>query len=110
MAEEATNIIGWILNHGRVRSIFDEVQAEFSFPPNKVLAYLVANMTWWMTHYIAFDCLHELKDFLHRAVISRKDGIVDAQVGAEKNHQKKQKLEDDAVAHCDLIDDKDFWH
>ncbi len=43
------------------------------------------------------------------AVISRKQDIIDAQVGAEKNRQKKQKLEDDATAHCELIDNGDFW-
>ncbi len=66
-------------------------------------------MTRWATHFIAFDRLHELKDPLRLAVISRKQDIIDAQVGAEKNRQKKQKLEDDATAHCELIDNGDFW-
>ena len=61
-AEEATSVIGWILNHGRVRSIFDETQAEISVPPGKILAYLAANMTRWTTHFIAFDRLGDLKD------------------------------------------------
>ncbi|KAG6851944.1 hypothetical protein C0991_004744, partial [Blastosporella zonata] len=108
-AEEATGLIGWVLNHGRVQSIFNEVQAEISVPPRKVLAFLVANMTRWTTHFVAFDCLCDLKNSMRHAVISRKDGIVDAQVGTERNCQKKQKLEDDAVAHCELIDDGGFW-
>lgn len=108
-AEEATSVIGWILNHGRVRSIFDETQAEISVPPGKVLAYLVANMTRWTTHFIAFDRLGNLKDPLRRAVISRKQDIISAQVGAEKNRQKKQKLENEAVSHCEIIDDGGFW-
>ncbi len=61
-AEEATDLIGWILNHGRVHCVFNEVQAASSFPPGKILAFLVANMTRWATHFIAFDRLHELKD------------------------------------------------
>jgi hypothetical protein len=51
-AEEATGLIGWVLNHGRVRSVFNESQEDAS---GKVLAFLVANMTWWTTHFIAFD-------------------------------------------------------
>jgi hypothetical protein len=108
-AEEATGLIGWVLNHGRVRSVFNESQAEASIPPGKVLAFLVANMTRWTTHFIAFDRLFELKDSMRRAVISRRQDIVSAQVGAEKNRHKKQKLENDANAHCELIDDGSFW-
>lgn len=108
-AEEATDLIGWILNHGRVHCVFDEVQAEISYPTNKVLALLIANITRWATHFIAFDRLFTLKDPLQRAVISRRDDIISAQVGAEKNRQKKQKLEDDATNHCELIDDSGFW-
>ncbi|KAG6858394.1 hypothetical protein C0995_000318 [Termitomyces sp. Mi166 len=52
-AEEATCLIGWVLNHGRVCSLFDETQEELT--PGKVLAFLVANITRWNTHYIAFD-------------------------------------------------------
>ncbi|KAF8883353.1 hypothetical protein CPB84DRAFT_1850995 [Gymnopilus junonius] len=108
-AEEATGLIGWILNHGKVQSIFNDTQAEISIPPGKVLAYLVANLTHWTTHFVAFDRLCDLKDALRRAVISRRDDIISAQVGAEKNHQKKQKLEDEAMNQCDLIDDGGFW-
>ena len=69
-AEEATGLIGWVLNHGRVWSIFDETQAEFSIPPGKVLAFLMTNMTHWTTHFVAFDHLSDLKDPMRRAVIS----------------------------------------
>ncbi len=62
MAEEATDLIGWILNHGRAHCIINEVKAEVSVPPGHILAFLVANMTWWATHFIAFDRLHKLKD------------------------------------------------
>jgi hypothetical protein len=66
-------------------------------------------MTRWTTHFIVFDRLSVLKDAMRRAVISRRHNIISAQVGAEKNHQKRQKLKDDAVAHCELIDDGGFW-
>ena len=105
-AEEATGLIGWILNHGKVRSIFNETQAEIF---GKVLAFLVANLTRWGTHFVAFDRLWDLKDPLRRAVISRREDIISAEVGAERNRQKKQKLEDDAITHCELIDDGGFW-
>jgi hypothetical protein len=105
-AEEATDLIGWILNHGKVRSVFNETQAEIS---GKVLTFLVANLTRWTTHFIAFDRLQDLKDPLRRAVISRRADVISGQVGAEKNRHKKQKLEDDATAHCELIDDGGFW-
>ena len=108
-AEEATDLIGWVLNNGRVRSIFNESQADISTPPGKVLAFLVANMTRWTTHFIAFDRLFELRDSMQWAVISRRQDIISAQVGAEKNRQRKQKLLDDADAHCELIDDGNFW-
>ncbi|KAF8886255.1 ribonuclease H-like domain-containing protein [Gymnopilus junonius] len=98
VAEDAMDLIGWVLNHGRVHSVF-----------NEVLAFLVANMTWWNTHFIAFDHLTDLKDPMRHAVISRRGDIIAAQVGAEKNRQKKQKLEDDAIIHCDCIDDGAFW-
>ncbi|KAF8233794.1 hypothetical protein L208DRAFT_1377167 [Tricholoma matsutake] len=52
-AEEATDLIGWILNHGQ--------------------------------------------------------DIIAVQVGAEKNLQRKKKLKDNAVTHCELIDDGGFW-
>ncbi|KAF8888469.1 ribonuclease H-like domain-containing protein [Gymnopilus junonius] len=76
-------------------------QAEISIPPGKVLAYLVANLTHWTTHFVAFDRLCDLKDALRRAVISCRDDIISA--------QKKQKLEDEAMNQCDLIDDGGFW-
>ena len=44
-----------------------------------------------------------------QAVISRRQDIISAQVGVEKNQQKRQKLEDDANTHCELIDDGGFW-
>ncbi|KAF8878171.1 ribonuclease H-like domain-containing protein [Gymnopilus junonius] len=108
VAERATALIGWINNHGRVRSVFDEVQAESSTPLGQILAYLVANMTRWTTHFIAFDRLFDLKDPLRRAVTLRKQDIIDGQVGAEKN-TKKLKLKAEAEENCEQIEDGSFW-
>ncbi|PPQ78441.1 hypothetical protein CVT25_011885 [Psilocybe cyanescens] len=96
-AEEATNLIGWVLNHSHVHLIFNEAQQEI--PPGKVLAFLVANMTRWTTHFVAFNQLFDLKDSMQRTVISSREEIISAQVGAEKNRLKKAKLEEDAVTH-----------
>lgn len=85
------------------------MQAEISVPPGRVLSFLVANLTRWTTHLIAFQCLLKLKDALRRSVIAKRQEIINAQVGAEKNRQKQQKLEDNAAEHCDLIDNNDFW-
>lgn len=106
-SEEATDLIGWVLNHGRVCSIFNESQVEVF---GKVFAFLVVNLTRWGTHFYAFDRLDELKDPMRWAVISQRQDKISVQVGAEKNWQKWQKLEDDADAHCDLINDGGFWH
>ncbi|KAF8230460.1 hypothetical protein L208DRAFT_1378509 [Tricholoma matsutake] len=43
------------------------------------------------------------------SVISQRQDIIAAQVGVEKNLQKKKKLENNAVTHCELIDDGGFW-
>lgn len=106
-AEEATDLIGWVLNHQRIRSVFNEMQAET--PPGKVHAFLVANLTRWTSHLTAFARLGSLKDALRRGVLLKRDNIIAAQVGAEKNRRKRNKLEDDANLHCDLIDNGDFW-
>jgi hypothetical protein len=47
---------------------------------------------------------------MQHAVISQKNNIISGQVSAEKNRQKKQNLEDNAVAHCELINNGGFWH
>ncbi|KAF8151389.1 hypothetical protein B0H34DRAFT_665164 [Crassisporium funariophilum] len=108
-AEQETDLNGWILNHGQVPSIFNKSQEETSAPPRKVLAFLVAKMTRWTAHLTAFACLCDLKTALQRAVISQRHNIIDAQVGAEKNRQKRQKFEDKAAVHCDLIDTGIVW-
>lgn len=106
MAEQATDIIGWINNHGRVRVIFDESQAELN--NGRVLTYIVANLTRWTTHFLSFSRLLELKASLRDAAAYKIREIVAAQVGAEKN-ARAAKLEGIAKGYCRLLDDEEFW-
>ncbi|KAG6898903.1 hypothetical protein C0993_002949 [Termitomyces sp. T159_Od127] len=102
IAKKATNLIGWILNHGLVHSIFDAVQSANS---RKVLAFLIANMTCRNTYFIAFDHLQDLKTSLQLAVFTQRNDIIAAQVGTKKNQKKKRKLPNNATQHCDMIED-----
>jgi hypothetical protein len=58
VAEQATDLIPWILSHDCVRKIFDDAQPKNNFV---VLVYPLANITRWTTHYVAFHCLLDLK-------------------------------------------------
>ena len=110
-AADATETIGWINNHTRVRVIFDEAQEDAN-PGKEPLKYLVANMTRWSTHFLSFDRLLFLKDPMRRAVILRRMDIVAAQLGAEKNARKREAMTTEANLHCDRIDGADgsgFW-
>lgn len=92
--------------------IFDEAQRQISKDRNggrvQVLSYLVANMTRWTTHFIAFARLNSLKGSLQLAVIMHREAIIAAQVGAAKYTEKAQ-LTEQAVKCCDLIGSHEFW-
>ncbi|KAG6902392.1 hypothetical protein C0995_000597 [Termitomyces sp. Mi166 len=103
--EKATNLIGWVHNHGLVHSIFNAIQLENS---QKVLAFLITNMTHWNLHFIVFDCLQNLKTSIQLVVFTQRSNIIAAQVSAKKN-QKKKKLSGDATKHYDLIENGGFW-
>ncbi|KAF8190313.1 ribonuclease H-like domain-containing protein [Mycena galopus ATCC 62051] len=112
IAEKATGLIGWINNHRKVRKIFDAVQARLSLDRHNrvvVLAYIVANLTRWTTHCVAFLRLLILREYLQFAVMESRGAIIAAQVGASKSTEA-QRLKEDAVHHCDLISDSDFWN
>ncbi|KAJ7572767.1 ribonuclease H-like domain-containing protein [Mycena floridula] len=112
IAEDATALLGWLNNHGRVRKIFDESQAAISSDRLKhiiILSYLVANLTRWTTHYVAFMRLLHLKDALQLAVITHRRGIIEAQVGAAKAREKDH-LEEEANMSCDRIMNGMFWN
>ncbi|PBK94194.1 hypothetical protein ARMGADRAFT_1098847 [Armillaria gallica] len=107
IAEQATDLTGWILGHQRVKSIFDRAQ---EFKNNgKVWAYLVANLTRWSTHSLSFNRLIILKPSLRYAVAIGEEEIVDTQVGVEKDRRKRDKLAKKAKDHCKIIDSAEFW-
>ncbi|KAJ7653902.1 ribonuclease H-like domain-containing protein [Mycena polygramma] len=112
IAEDATALIGWINNHGRVRKVFDESQAAVSMDRNAgriiVLVYLVANLTRWTTHFVAFKRLFLLREALHLAVLQKRNAIIAAAVGAATSTEG-QRLKEDAERMCALIEDKPFW-
>ena len=74
-----------------------------------VLAYIIANLTRWTTHYIAFAHLLHLKDALKFAVLRHRGAIIDAQVGAAKSAEAK-RLKEEAKMMCELVDDSRFWN
>jgi hypothetical protein len=114
-AETATTLINWIRNHDKVRKIFDNAQAELckAKRPNAkviILAYLVANLTRWTTHYVAFARLLVLKEPLKLAVMKHREAIIKAQVGAAQSTEKK-RLESEANEFCDIVEDElHFWN
>ncbi|KAF5363042.1 hypothetical protein D9758_012634 [Tetrapyrgos nigripes] len=108
-AEDASNLLGWILNHTKVHAIFDETQLEKNPALTKLCAYKTTNLTRWTTHFGSFDCLGDLKDPLQHAAFLKQQLVIDVQVGAEKNSQKKQEMTDSANAQCDLILNLAFW-
>jgi hypothetical protein len=106
-------LIGWINNHDKVRDILDKAQASVSPDVNSgkiiVLAYLVANLTRWTTHFVAFHGLFHLRRALQFAESINRNAIIVAQVGAAKGAEK-DRLEAEATTMCDLICNRDFWH
>jgi hypothetical protein len=78
VSELATDLIGWLNNHGKVRIMFNEAQAEISKNSTgkaKVLTYLVANLTRWTTHCIAFIWLLHVQNALKLKVIQNCEGM-----------------------------------
>ncbi|CAK5266666.1 unnamed protein product [Mycena citricolor] len=106
-AEETVDLLGWIRSHEKVRDIFDEVQVEKN--GGEPLAYLVANLTRWTTHSISFNRILALKDSMRHAVIVRRDDILTAHLGAEKNKKKVSAITKTVDRFCDMIDDALHW-
>lgn len=111
IAEDATAIISWINNHGKVRKIFDEAQKTISLDrlgKIVILAYLVANITRWTTHFIAFCRLFLLRAALQLAVLQNRSAIIAAEVGTATSTEGV-RLREDAERFCTLIEDSSFW-
>jgi len=72
IAKAATSVIGWINGHSKVRKMFDSMQEKISLDRKgkfTILAYLVANLTRWTTHSVAFMHHLQVKDALTPKVI-----------------------------------------
>src|SRR5882762_4245313 len=111
ISELPTDLIGWLNNHRKVHKMFDASQAQISLDrrgQSVVLAYLVANLTRWTTHCIAFIRLLRVQNALKLKVIQNREGIIHAQVGAA-TYAEKDRLTRDAIKHCDLIANASFW-
>lgn len=79
IAESAMSLIGWLNNHRKVCKMFNNAQAQISLDHtghSVVLAYLIANMTRWMTHCIAFIQLLHIQDALKLEVMQHRGGII----------------------------------
>ncbi|KAJ7584672.1 hypothetical protein C8J56DRAFT_1054140 [Mycena floridula] len=109
LTAEVAELLGWLLNHQRVRTIFDASQCGV-MNREKALAYLVPNLTRWTTHLIAFHQLLTMKSALRAAVNLHRLEIIAAQVGAAKSGTKPAlELEAAAEKQCEVIDDSNFW-
>ncbi|KAJ7199964.1 ribonuclease H-like domain-containing protein, partial [Mycena pura] len=111
IAEDATAMIAWLNNHGKVRKIFDDAQkivSKRNLNRTIILAYLVANLTRWTTHFVAFGRLFVLKEALQHAVYTRRQDIINAQVGAAISTEG-ERLRVDAEKFIALIKDETFW-
>ncbi|KAJ7880698.1 hypothetical protein B0H13DRAFT_2345496 [Mycena leptocephala] len=112
IAEDATGLIAWLNNHSKVRVIFNEAQRTIQVSSGAVkiiiLAYLVANLTRWTTHFVAFMRLFLLREALEFAVLQNRPAIIAAQVGAATSTEAAH-LKEDAERFCALIRDQAFW-
>ncbi|KAJ7903186.1 ribonuclease H-like domain-containing protein [Mycena leptocephala] len=106
VAEQATEAIQWISGHDRVKKIFDDAQFAKNFT---ILVYLMANITRWNTHYIAFQRLISLKIPIRHAIYLQREEIVRAQVGAEKNKKAIAKITAAVNKQCDVLESNEFW-
>ena len=112
ISELATSLIRWLKNHGKVHKLFDEAQEQISLNCmgyTVILAYLVANLTQWITHCIAFICLDTLQDSLKLAMLQQWGVIIKAQVGMATSSEKLA-LQANAKKHCNLISNSSFWN
>ncbi|KAJ7642481.1 ribonuclease H-like domain-containing protein [Mycena polygramma] len=98
---ELIDFVNWVNSHDKVRAIFDIKQQE-TF--GKTLAYLLPNLTRWTTHLVAAIRFDFLKSPIRAAILNNRDDIVKAQVGAETNARKRKALEEDAIAHCEMVE------
>ncbi|KAJ6603705.1 hypothetical protein B0H10DRAFT_1957768 [Mycena sp. CBHHK59/15] len=103
IAEDATGLIAWLNNHSK-----RTIQVSSGAVKIIILAYLVANLTHWTTHFVAFMRLFLLQEALEFAVLQNRPAIIAAQVGAATSTEAA-RLKEDAERFCALIRDQAFW-
>jgi hypothetical protein len=108
VSEELVDFVHWLHSHDKVRDIFDKHQGKVN-EFGTVYVYLVANLTRWTTHLVAFLRFRFLKSPIRNAILTDRDAIVEAQVGAEKNRRKAEDLRADAIAHCESVESNGWW-
>ena len=94
-----------------MRKIFDHCQERISKDRTgvvTVLTYLVANLTRWTTHSIAFTRLLALKPAIRLGAQEYRGDIIKAQVGAAKGAEATE-FRRIVGAHCDQLSDPHFW-
>jgi hypothetical protein len=112
VAEDATSVISWINNHSKVCLIFDQAQEKVSLSnvgEAIILAYLVACLTRWTTHFTAFARLLSIQEPLMNAAGWQHPEIVRGQVGAATSTEA-DRLTADANYHCDILVSAAFWN
>ncbi|KAJ6628542.1 hypothetical protein B0H10DRAFT_1940380 [Mycena sp. CBHHK59/15] len=111
IAEDATALIGWLNNHGKVRKIFDESQATVSQDRNAARSLFL--LTWSLISPAGPPILSLFRVSLPSASASaccppEKTAIIAAEVGAAVSTET-ERLSSDANKFCTLIEDTTFW-
>ncbi|KAJ6599551.1 hypothetical protein B0H10DRAFT_2231203 [Mycena sp. CBHHK59/15] len=88
IAEDATALIAWINNHGKVRKIFDEAQAIVSKDCNAGKIIIL--------------------EALELSVLQKRAAIIDAEVVVATSTERERPKKD-ATRFCALIEDRTFW-
>jgi hypothetical protein len=104
--EELIECVNWLNSKDKVRDIFDKTQLALA---NKILAYILPNLTRWTTHLVAALRFSSLKTPLRDAILNKRDDIVAAHIGAESNRRKRDEMREVALAHCATLEPNAWW-
>ncbi|KAJ7692074.1 ribonuclease H-like domain-containing protein, partial [Mycena rosella] len=106
LMEELIESVNWINSKDKVRDIFDKTQDTLT---KKILAYILPNLTRWMTHLVASLRFFSLKGPVRDAILNKRDELVAAHVGAETNPHKRDEMREVALAHCATLEPNAWW-
>ncbi|KAJ7878122.1 hypothetical protein B0H14DRAFT_2567386 [Mycena olivaceomarginata] len=80
LAEELIDFVHWLNSHDKIREIFYQRQVKVN-EHGTVYVYLVANLTRWTTHLVAFIRFRALKVPIRNAILTDRDDIIQARLG-----------------------------